>query len=209
MAIYNDDKWNAVTGADVEPFLKQVNPIEGRHNVSAPSAQIEWRQMSFYQNIALVRVNDRSWPMNTGPFFFLAKQGKMLLLNGSSAPIHEANELAPIKVTEDIALDYLRFFCYFVHGEDGPFFVVEDINHPALDLEKMDPATRKVLEGAIRPAMLEGAGDNGSLVTSAMILYGNALFAARFSMTSDSMIEMTDDEPIAADLPVRKIKPNY
>jgi hypothetical protein len=42
-----------------------------------------------------------------------------------------------------------------------------------------------------------------------MVLYGNALFSARFSMTENGMIEMIDDEPVAADLPVRKIKPNY
>ena len=44
---------------------------------------------------------------------------------------------------------------------------------------------------------------------SAMVLYGNALFSARFSMTENGMIEMIDDEPVAADLPVKKIKPNY
>jgi hypothetical protein len=42
-----------------------------------------------------------------------------------------------------------------------------------------------------------------------MVLYGNALFSARFSMSPNGMIEMIDDEPIAADLPVKKIKPNY
>lgn len=209
MTIYDDNRWNAVAGADIEPFVRQVNPIEGKYTVSPATATVEWRQLPFYSNIALVRVNDRAWPPNTGPFWFLAKQGKMFLLNGSSAPIHEANEVGPIKVNEETALDYLRFFCYFVHGEDGPFFVVEDINHPALDLEKVDPATRSVLEGAIRPAMFEGAADNNTYAASAMILYGNALFSARFSMTHDGMIEMIDDEPIAADLPVRKIKPNY
>ena len=61
----------------------------------------------------------------------------------------------------------------------------------------------------MRPAAFEGKTPEGALEASAMVLYGNALFAARFSMTENGMIEMIDDEPIAADLPVKKVKPNY
>ena len=96
-----------------------------------------------------------------------------------------------------------------MHGDEGPFLIVEDINHAALDQSKLEDNMRKIIEDAIRPAMFEGKTDAGALETSAMVLYGNALFSARFSMTENGMIEMIDDEPVAADLPVRKIKPNY
>jgi hypothetical protein len=133
----------------------------------------------------------------------------MFLLDGTSAPIHDANEADPVKVTEANCLDYLRFFCYFVHGDEGPFFIVENIDYPAIDKANLDDARRKVLEGALREAMFEGKTPTGALEASAMVLYGKALFSARFSMTQNGMIEMTDDEPVAADLPVKKIKPNY
>ena len=201
--------WQNVTGPQMEPFLKLVNPVQGKYTASPGTASVAWCQLPFYTTIALVRVDDSAWPANTGPFWFLAKQGRMFLLDGSSAPIHDANEADPIKVAEANALDYLRFFCYFVHGDEGPFLIVEDINHPALDQGKLEASTRKVIEDAIRPAAFEGKTDAGALETSAMVLYGNALFSARFSMTENGMIEMIDDEPVAADLPVRKIKPNY
>lgn len=207
--MYDDNKWQAVTGADVEPFLKAVNPIEGKHTANAASAKVEWRMLPFYTNIALVRVDDTSWPKGQGPFWFLAKQGRMFHLGGSSAPIHEANEAGPVKVTEENALAYLEFFCYFVHGDEGPFLIIENLNHPALDTAKMDDSTKKVIEGALRPTAFEGRSDQGALLASAMVLYGNALFAARFSMQENGMIEMIDDEPIAADLPVKKVKANY
>ena len=202
-------KWQAVTGAQVEPFLKLINPIQGKFTANPATATVEWAQIPFYTTIALVRVNDTSWPPNTGPFWFLAKQGRMFLLDGSSAPIHDANEADPITVTEAKALEYLKFFCYFVHGDEGPFLIVEDLNHQALDKSKLDDATRKVIEGALRPAAFEGKTDEGNLEASAMVLYGNALFSARFSISPNGMIEMIDDEPVAADLPVKKIKPNY
>jgi len=207
--MFDQYSWQKVPGVQTEPFLKLINPIQGKHNASPSTSSVEWAQLPFYNTIALVRINDTAWPANTGPFWFLAKQGRMFLLDGSSAPIHDANEADPVKVTEQNALEYLRFFCYFVHGDEGPFLIVENIDHPAIDKTKLDDSKRKVLEEAIRPAAFEGKTDSGNLEASAMVLYGNALFSARFSMTENGMIEMTDDEPVAADLPVKKIKPNY
>lgn len=207
--MFEEYKWQAVTGTQVEPFLKLVNPIQGKYNANPSTAMVEWAQLPFYNSIALVRINDTAWPPNTGPFWFLAKQGRMFHLDGTSAPIHDANEADPIKVTEDNCLEYLRFFCYFVHGDEGPFLIVEEIEHPALDRSKLEAATRKVIEDALRPAAFEGKTDDGHFETSGMVLYGNALFSARFSMSENGMIEMIDDEPVAADLPVKKIKSNY
>lgn len=207
--MFEQYNWQKVTGPQIEPFLKLVNPIQGKYNASPATTEVEWCQLPFYTSIALVKINDKVWPPKTGPFWFLAKQGRMFLLDGTSAPIHDANEADPVKVTEQNALDYLRFFCYFVHGDEGPFLIIEDINHPAIDRAKLDDAKRTVMEGALRPAAFEGRTDKGSLEASAMVLYGNALFAARFSMTENGMIEMIDDEPVAADLPIIKIKPNY
>ena len=154
--MFEQYNWQKVPGPQLEPCLKLVNPIQGKHGVKAESGDVAWCQLPFYAGIALVRVNDNTWASSTGPFWFLAKQGKMFLLDGTSAPIHEANEAGPVKVTEENALDYLRFFCYFVHGDEGPFLIVEDINHPALDQSKLQDATRKVIEGALRPATFEG-----------------------------------------------------
>jgi len=207
--MFEQYSWQQVQGAQLEPFLKLINPIQAKWTANAATATAAWCQLPFYTSIGLVRVDDTAWPAGTGPFWFLAKQGRMFLLDGSSAPIHDANEADPIKVSEANSLDYLRFFCYFVHGDEGPFLIVENIDHSALDKGKLDDSTRKVIEGAIRPATFEGKTPEGALEASAMVLYGNALFSARFSMTENGMIEMIDDEPVAADLPVKKIKPNY
>lgn len=207
--MFEQYNWQDVSGAEAEPFLKMVNPIQGKHTANAETASVKWAQLPFYKTVALVRIDDSAWAPNTGPFWFLAQQGKMFLLDGSSAPIHDANEADPINVTEEHCLDYLKFFCYFVHGDEGPFFVIEDINHPALDTENMEAGMKATLENAIFPAGYEGKAEDGNLETTGMVLYGNALFSARFAMSQNGMIEMTDDEPIAADLPVKKIKPNY
>ncbi len=197
-----------VPASDIDPFLKSVNPIGGKHTASASSAKVAWAQLPFYTNIALVKIEDSSWGRDKGPFWFLAKQGQMFHLDGTSAPIHDANEAGPVKVTEENVLNYLRFFCFFVHGDEGPFYIVEDLEKSALDKGKMDETTTRVVEGAIVDAAFEGRDEKSQMVASAIVLYGDALFSARFAITEDGMIEMTDDDPIAGDLAVVPFRPN-
>lgn len=203
--LYQDDLWNMVSGSDLAPFLKQINPINGQFNLSEETASVAWRQLPFYKNVALIRVHDSSWGETIKPFWFLAKQGGQIFhLDGTSAPIHEANEAGPVKVTEANALDYLRFFCMFVHGDDGPFLIIESMENPAMPTEAMADGMRQAIADSIVPAAYEGKTDSDEFDCTGIVLYGNALFSARFAITHDGMIEMTDDDPIAADLPVDK-----
>ena len=99
-------------------------------------------------------------------------------------------------------LEYLRFFCFFVRGEDGPFLIAEDMSNEDLP-KNMDAQTRSVIEGTVRPATYEGKDPQGRLLCDAVVFYSNALFIAQFAVQPTGMIEMLDDEPIAGDLPVR------
>ena len=67
----------------------------------------------------------------------------------------------------------------------------------------LDDKTRMVIEGTVREASFESKDDNGNWMCDAVVYYSNALFIANFSVQPSGMIEMLDDEPIAADLPVK------
>lgn len=204
--MYHDDKWNAVGGDELAGFLDQINPIDGKYRVNPESTQVQWRQLPFYDSVALIRVKDPNWVNKKLEIFYLTDQGNLFRLNGTSPPIHEVNAKAPIKVTEANVLDYLRFFCFFVRGEEGPFYVAESMDDPNMPQE-MDDTTRSVIEGTIRGATFEGMNDQGHFLCDAVVFYSNALFIANFAIQKSGMIEMLDDEPIAADLPVRVEKP--
>ena len=142
-----------------------------------------------------------------GPFWLLDNQTDILLLDGSSDPIHETNDEDDMELTEATALDYLRFFCYFVHGREGRFLIVENLDDSPLDQDKLrgkdfDPDLFSIVQAAIRPATLDAITDDGDFKTSAVVLYGNTLFSARFLMTEEGMVEMIDDELLAAELPL-------
>jgi len=200
--MYQDNNWNAVQGEELAGFLEQINPIDGKYRVSAESTQVFWRMLPFYDQVALIRVKDPNWTNPNLNVYYLTDQGNLFRLNGTSPPIHEVNAKAPIKVNEENVLEYLRFFCFFVRGEEGPFYVAESMEDTNMPTE-MDDTTRSVIEGTIRPATFEGLNEQGHYLCDAVVFYSNALFIANFAVQPTGMIEMLDDEPIAADLPVR------
>lgn len=204
--MYHDDKWNAVQGEELSGFLDQINPIDGKYRVNAASTEVHWRQLPFYSSVALIRVKDNNWVNKKLNIYYLTDQGNLFRLNGTSPPIHEVNAKAPVKITDDNVLDYLRFFCFFVRGEEGPFYVAESMDDPNMP-QDMDETTRSVVEGTIRPCTYQGKNDQGHYLCDAVVFYSNALFIANFAVQPTGMIEMLDDEPIAADLPVRVEKP--
>lgn len=200
--MYNDDNWTPVEGEYLQGFLDQINPIDGKYKVSTQTTKVVWRPLPFYENVVLVRVQDSMWSPSHLNIYYLTEQGNLYRLNGTSPPIHEVNAKAPVKVTEENVLEYLRFFCFFVRGEEGPFLIAEDLNSPDMP-KNMDAQTRSVVEGTIRPATFEGMNEQGHFLCDAVVFYANALFIANFAVQPTGMIEMLDDEPIAADLPVR------
>ncbi len=200
--MYDDNNWNPVTGEELAGFLEQVNPIDGKYKTSAQTTQVAWRALPFYERVVLVRISDPGWTPKNLKIYYLTLDGNLYRLNGTSPPIHEVNAGAPIKLSEPNVLDYLRFFCFFVRGEEGPFLIAEDINDPDLP-KNMDAKTRTVVEGTIRPASYEGKNAQGFYLCDGVVFYSNALFIANFAVQPSGMIEMLDDEPIAADLPVR------
>ena len=200
--MFTEEGWNSTTGDALEGFLEQVGTIDAKYSTSAQSTEVHWRKLPFYDNVVLIRLRDRAWGKARLNIYYLTDQGNLYRLNGISPPIHEVNAKAPIKITEDNVLEYLRFFCFFVRGEEGPFLIAESIDDPYIP-QNADPKTRAVIEGTIRPATYEGRNEQGHFLCDAVVYYSNAMFIANFAVQPSGMIEMLDDEPIASDLPVK------
>lgn len=200
--MYVDDRWNPVQGEELAGFLDQINPIGDKFRVTPETTSVHWCSLPFYEQVALIRVKDPAWTPKNLFIYYLTDQGNLYWLNGTSPPIHEVNAKAPIKVTEENVLDYLRFFCFFVRGEEGPFLISESNEDPYIPKD-VDDKTRLVIENTVRPASYEGRNEQGYYLCDAVVFYSNALFIANFAVQPGGMIEMLDDEPIAADLPVK------
>ena len=204
--MYMDDKWNAVEGEELAGFLEMAGgdekAIGGKYKVNPQTTLVDWRPLPFYDEVAMIRVKDPAWTPRNLFIYYLTHQGKLYWLNGTSPPIHDANEAAPIKITEDNVLDYLRFFCFFVRGEEGPFLIAEDMQDTYVPKD-LDDQTRGVIEDIIRPAAFEGINEQGQFMCNGVVYYSNALFIANFAVEPDGMIHMLDDQAIVGSLPVK------
>ncbi len=200
--MYVDDRWNPVAGDELAGFLEQINPIGDKYRVNPETTSVHWCPLPFYEQVALIRVKDPAWTPKNLFIYYLTDQGNLYWLNGTSPPIHEVNAKAPIRITDDNVLEYLRFFCFFVRGEEGPFLISESMDDPYVPKD-VDDKTKMVIENTVRPASYEGKNEQGHFLCDAVVYYSNALFIANFAVQPGGMIEMLDDEPIAADLPVK------
>lgn len=200
--MYIDDNWNPVTGDELAGFLSQVNPVDNKFQTNPETTEVAWRQLPFYDRVAMIRLKDPSWSPSNLVLYYLTDQGNLFRLNGTSPNIHEVNAKAPIKVTEDNVIDYLKFFCFFVRGEEGPFLIAESIEDPYIPSD-LDEKTATVISNTVHPATYKGQNEQGHFLCDAVVFYSNALFEAQFAVQPSGMIEMLDDDPIAIDLPAR------
>ena len=199
--------WQAVSIEETEQICSRLDPVYGKYIIDAKTTEILYSHLPWYENVRLLRLKDPDWAPDSLYIYFLhnTEKDEYHGLNGTSPPIHEVNENAPVLLNKDNVLGYLRFFCFFVRGEEGPFLVAEGPDDPLVP--KGDASYRKIMQNILRPATFEGMDDDGKFLCDATIYYSNAVFIANFAVQPGGMCEMLDDEPLEADLALRVVAP--
>ncbi|MEL6168069.1 MAG: ankyrin repeat domain-containing protein [Pseudomonadota bacterium] len=206
-----------------------VSTIETGPENLAWDERVEWKEqrLPFYpgDDARLLMAKHPDWEPKNLFLYYLTGQGSLYRLKGQSPPIHEFNAKNPREIVGEHAVDYLRFFCFFVRGEEGPFYIVDGQEAAYLptqfkaDLENLpeDDEHKKWREQAnvltpafgklYRPPRDFGLNDEGHHRISSLVFYSNAIFAADFEVQPTGMIRMREDSPLLADLPVRIVAP--
>lgn len=153
-------------------------------------------QMLFCDTVVLDRLG------TIGHGAFLAMEHEVFPLSTGSAEVHDLCGLGLFKLsTEAGVAAYLRFFCWVVCGNDGPFNIVEDSDR--ID-DGSDPQFSKFIDTFMpSPVHCEEQFD-GSWKLRAIIRYSNELFAAAFVLQPSGEIEMNDDDPMIS-IPVNRV----
>jgi hypothetical protein len=132
----------------------------------------------------------------------------LAVLAGKGDVIAKVNREIGFEVTRQNVIAYLQFFCFFVRGEDGPFYIIADETDPALT-----PPVRQAkvyltadeaplpLDDILSPPTVLGQTKAGDFQCTAMVYYHTAIFSADFTVRKDGTITMDDDDPLATDLP--------
>ncbi|MEM7672941.1 MAG: hypothetical protein AAF212_06335 [Verrucomicrobiota bacterium] len=187
--------------SQISRFCRKVGKFDKRYRLNASTTEVTDYGLPWWKDVRLYVARDSCIP-ELSFFAALIYQDRLFRLDGTSPPIHNLNKELPPQITSDTALDYLRFFCLFVNGEEGPFYVFESMEDPLLPDGIEDEAIKKL----VRPAELITESAEG-YVCEAAVWYSNAIFFAHFVVQLDGRVEMKEDEPLLADLP-HKIKLN-
>lgn len=195
------EAWSEVVGDTLKNWVSQNKPADGEFGMNRETTRGFQRSLPFFENVKLLAFLDQNWTDQKLVIYFLLDHENLIRLDGTSPALHEINAKAPIHLNDDNVLEYIRFFCFMVRGENGPFYVLEELNESVLS-DEIDDATRSLIEGTARPATLEGLNEHRHFLVDAVVFYSNAIFIANFAVLPTGMVEMQDDEPIAADLSV-------
>jgi hypothetical protein len=184
---------------DLEEIEKQelLEHLQVRTNESSStSVTMKMRSsvLAFYRGVRLIEVNDlfAEGPQEKSWYFYY--QDSLVHLDGTSAPIHDMNDLVRINLTTETVAEYVRFFCFFVHGDDGPFFVLEDIDSPVIDKKRNDFHKMKTIKDLCKPLEIITITHEGFFIVSGNVLYGNDLFGVKFVVSSNGVIQIIDEE---------------
>lgn len=146
----------------------------------------------------ILRANHPDWPAKKF-LYYLNHDDKLYWLNGSSSPIHEFNAKYTLSLAGDRAMAYLKFYCFFVRGEEGPFYVI-DGRDAALLPQGMTQDEHQKLHAVFQGPRDWGFSEDDNRRISSQIYYSNAVFTADFNILPTGTVEMVDDWSVLWDL---------
>lgn len=192
--------WRSLPAIERQAVLDRIRPAQGSYNSTASRTQVLSMALPFYDPASqLLRVQNLDGTIGRQARFCLLNEREINLLVGTAKPIHDFNKMVPVKIDERNVIDYCRFFGFFVRGGEGPFHLLERANDLALS-PTLGQASRDAIAGSIRPATLVGYNSRGHFMIDAVVAYSNTIFAVKFAIHSTGVIEMLEDEPLAANL---------
>jgi len=175
--------------------------------------------LSFYRTFCLLEVHERlvdSYRRSYALIRWHEDRFDIRPLKGVSPILHTVNAEDDKPAIDKFADDYLRFFCWAVHGEGGnggPFYIPQKFRELPLkkapgpkEMETLrqlctaTDGTFPLLDVSDEEAKELGYSDKVGVRRMAIVVYQAGIFRAWFIIELIGMIEMIKDEPLLADL---------
>lgn len=164
--------------------------------VLQPGARLIYLTIPFYEKYGLLMLSHlHNGIRHIVHFLYDRESLTILLLNGTSPPIHFVNQKDRLLLNAQTVSQYLQFFCFFVTGEDGPFMIIESLQQPYL-LSRFDRADLVDLIPHIEPIRYWLQDGSSAYAAEACVLYGRNFFQAKFLVHPTGMVEMIEDQPL-------------
>jgi ankyrin repeat protein len=192
--------WTPAKGETLARIEKRIEEL-GSGRAPANDRDIQTTTLPFYdqETVRLVRVKSPSWnPAVT--VYCLEYEDRLYQLDGTSPPIHDINSRSKISLNSTNVLDYLRFFCFFVRADEGPFIIAEGLSQTEIPAS-LTPEERSRLRKVLRPASYNGyVRSKQTFQAMASVYYSNAIFLCDFEIKKSGLVLMIDDLPVVEEL---------
>jgi hypothetical protein len=185
-----------------EVALEILGEVTQKHGTNLNGVTVRGRRaaLNFYRLVELVELSvtidaDTKAAATEMTYALYPVAGLSLLLDGSSAPIHTANEAEHLELNAETAAAYARFFLFALRAGGGePFILYESAP---------DVVPNELREAAALATPLKAAetDEAGNFLFDGVVVYQGELSKARFAVPADGQIEMTDDEPLLVKVP--------
>jgi hypothetical protein len=200
--------WSTATDAQITAFRDA-----GQAAIWGDQTEVRQCALSFYPGASLLIAKDPGWTPENAFLYGMFHPDGFFVLDGTSPAIHQFNSTGALKLNNETLLDYLSFFCFFVRGGEGPFYVVRGLDGPYLTDALKGPIEGEYAESRDRFRQIYqsprrfGHGDKGQFRLSVTIYYSNAVFISDFEVDTGGMIAMINDVPVISDLPLKIVAP--
>ena len=165
--------------------------------------RVRSRPLRCYDGAVLVETQGRLAGGAAGIATFLITDDDIHAADGTSVWIHDLNEtVGPQLFDEEARLDYIRLFMNLVRNDGERFQLAESFDVLADRATDVETLRTLCVDHTATPAPA-GFDDEGRWRYVAEIAYGEALFVAVLALTPNGMLEMTDDEVLIENLPLR------
>lgn len=183
--------WQSAT-QDEEPVLRALAASHLRDVLDVIEG-MRCLRPSFYEGVLLVEVQ---MALKTGQHIasFYVTDTHTALFNGAADVVHELNAAGHLNITDQTVLDYLKFFCLAIQGDDGPFRIVTHGSEiPGWEFLSAD-TKRVVEEAAMEPVAGRDIENADSYRVPACVKYSHSLFHTDFRVSKNGTVEMLNDE---------------
>ena len=208
--------WRNLTGQELKDAVRLVASTDAARKIGDTSRirRVRVLRLPFYPNGTLMEAQftqestgdlERS-SGQLASVHILTAGDSSYWLNGTSPPILEANEKAPIRLDDaEMATFYLRFFTSFLADRDGnPFQIIEFVDDLYWQPTAREELKRKVGR-LIRPLVVwPDTEQMGAWQATATVIGKQALFHCKFRIHPDHMVEMIKEIPVATRLPLQQ-----
>lgn len=192
--------WKALELEEEQRLSEEIGKILKGMNENAEKLTFRKWKLPFYENATLFYVETFGKPKRFS--FFVEHEKDKYMLNGQGGLIHHMNEVLGVNVTLENVLDYLFFFSSNIRGEDGPFFIIDELKDIQWT-EEPETDIFRFLEDQIQPPEILPSDENDNqFIIRANVIYGTTFYRTTFGVTTGGEVEMIEDEPLCANLAI-------